>query len=66
MKAAYFYINYQAKGVGYTILMIAPFAALFLTVSISAQTPEKCCYHLGFSLDNGLESTAFLVASLLI
>lgn len=34
MKAAYFYINYQAKGVGYTILMIAPFAALFLTVLI--------------------------------
>ena len=34
MKAAYFYINYQAKGVGYTILMIAPFTALFLTVLI--------------------------------
>lgn len=34
MKAAYFFTNYQAKGVGYTILMIAPFAALFLTVLI--------------------------------
>lgn len=34
LKIAYFYINYQAKGVGYTILMIAPFAALFLTVLI--------------------------------
>ena len=33
-EGSIFYINYQAKGVGYTILMIAPFAALFLTVLI--------------------------------
>lgn len=32
MRVAYFYINYNAKGVGYTILMIAPFCALFMTV----------------------------------
>lgn len=36
MKTAYLYINYQAKGVGYAILMIAPFAAAFLTVLIYA------------------------------
>mgnify|MGYP000040828106 FL=1 len=36
MQTAYLYINYQTKGIGYAILMIAPFAAAFLTVLIFA------------------------------
>lgn len=34
MKVAYYYINYGVKGVGYSLLMIAPFVCLFLTVLI--------------------------------
>lgn len=32
MKIAYYYINYNVKGVGYTILMIAPFICFYLTI----------------------------------
>lgn len=32
IKIAYFLITYAAKGVGYSIIMIVPFSALFLTV----------------------------------
>ncbi len=46
MKIAYFYINYSTKGVGYSIIMLVPFAALFLTVigysiDISAKMSKK-------------------------
>ena len=34
MEVAYYYINYGIKGVGYSLLMIAPFVCLFLTVLI--------------------------------
>ncbi len=34
MKIAYFYINYSIKGIGYSLLMVAPFVCLFLTVII--------------------------------
>lgn len=32
MKIAYYYINYDVKGVGYTLLMIAPFVCFYLTI----------------------------------
>lgn len=32
MKLAYYYINYSAKGVGYSLIMIVPYTALFVTV----------------------------------
>ncbi len=34
MKIAYFYVNYSVKGIGYSLLMVAPFVCLFLTVII--------------------------------
>ncbi len=34
MKIAFYYINYSVKGVGYTILMIAPFICFYLTIII--------------------------------
>lgn len=32
LKASYLFINYSVKGIGYSIIMLIPFAALFLTV----------------------------------
>lgn len=32
LRIAYFYINYSVKGIGYSLIMIIPFTALFLTV----------------------------------
>lgn len=32
LKASYLFINYSVKGVGYSLIMLIPFAALFLTV----------------------------------
>lgn len=32
MKIAYYYINYNVKGVGYSLLMIAPFVCFYLTI----------------------------------
>lgn len=32
IKIAYLYLNYSAKGIGYSILMVVPYAALFFTV----------------------------------
>ncbi|MDE6658879.1 MAG: stage II sporulation protein M [Eubacterium sp.] len=34
MKIAYYYISYGVKGVGYSLLMVAPYVCLFLTVVI--------------------------------
>lgn len=34
MKVAYYYLGYDMKGFGYSLLMIAPFICLFLTVII--------------------------------
>lgn len=34
MKAAYYYVNFGVKGIGYSFLMVAPFVCLFLTVVI--------------------------------
>lgn len=34
MKVAYYYLGYDMKGFGYSLLMIAPFVCLFLTVII--------------------------------
>ncbi|MDE5605064.1 MAG: stage II sporulation protein M [Eubacterium sp.] len=34
MKIAYYYINYGVKGIGYSLLMVAPYVCLFLTVVI--------------------------------
>lgn len=34
VKISYFYINYDIKGIGYTLLMILPGASLFVAVSI--------------------------------
>ncbi len=34
MKVAYYYINFNIKGIGYSLLMVAPFVCLFLTVVI--------------------------------
>lgn len=32
MKIAYYYINYNVKGVGYSLLMIVPFVCFYLTI----------------------------------
>jgi len=32
VKCAYFFINYQIKGVGYSLIMLIPFAAMFITI----------------------------------
>lgn len=32
MKIAYYYINYSVKGMGYSLIMIAPFVCFYLTV----------------------------------
>ncbi|MGN1201981.1 MAG: stage II sporulation protein M [Eubacterium sp.] len=32
LKSAYLFINYSVKGIGYSLVMLIPFAALFLTV----------------------------------
>lgn len=32
VKCAYFFINYQTKGIGYSLIMLIPFAAMFVTV----------------------------------
>lgn len=32
ISTAYYYMNFQTKGVGYAIILIAPFSALFLTI----------------------------------
>ena len=32
MKVTYYYINFNVKGIGYSLLMVAPFVCLFLTV----------------------------------
>lgn len=32
IKLAYYFINYSTKGVGYSLIMIVPFSALFVTV----------------------------------
>lgn len=32
MKVTYYYINFNIKGIGYSLLMVAPFVCLFLTV----------------------------------
>lgn len=32
LKASYLFMNYSIKGVGYSLIMLIPFAALFLTV----------------------------------
>ena len=75
MKAAYFYINCQAKGVGYTILMIAPFAALFLTVLIfviqtssnmSKQIVDITKNNLDYKLDVKPTLRKFLIYGLII
>lgn len=34
MKISYFYINYNIKGIGYSLIMVAPFVCLFLSVII--------------------------------
>lgn len=34
MKIAYFYISYGVKGIGYSLLMVAPYVCLFLTVIV--------------------------------
>lgn len=34
MQSAYYFINYEAKGIAYSLLMIAPFTALFFTVLV--------------------------------
>lgn len=34
MKIAYYYISYGVKGIGYSLLMVAPYVCLFLTVVI--------------------------------
>lgn len=46
LKISYFLINYSTKGVGYSILMIAPFSAAFITIisytlCISAEMSKK-------------------------
>ena len=32
IKTAYLFINYSLKGIGYSVVMLVPYAALFLTV----------------------------------
>jgi hypothetical protein len=32
IKMSYWFINYSAKGIGYSLIMIVPYVALFLTV----------------------------------
>lgn len=32
MKIAYYYINYNVKGMGYSLIMIAPFVCFYLTI----------------------------------
>lgn len=32
LKTSYFFINYSVKGIGYSLIMIIPFVALFMTV----------------------------------
>ncbi|MDE6470505.1 MAG: hypothetical protein K2L19_05745 [Eubacterium sp.] len=32
LRASYLFINYSVKGIGYSLIMLIPFAALFLTV----------------------------------
>lgn len=32
ISTAYYYMNFQTKGVGYAIILIAPFSAVFLTI----------------------------------
>lgn len=32
LKCAYLYVNYSVKGIGYSLVMLVPYAALFLTV----------------------------------
>ncbi len=32
VKCAYFFINYQIKGIGYSLIMLIPFAAMFITI----------------------------------
>lgn len=32
MRLAYYFINYQTKGVGYTLIMMLPYIALFITI----------------------------------
>lgn len=34
MKVSYYYINYSIKGIGYSLIMVAPFVCLFLSVII--------------------------------
>ena len=34
LKVAYYYINYGVKGIGYSLLMVAPYVCLFLTVIV--------------------------------
>lgn len=34
MKIAYYYIGYGVKGIGYSLLMVAPYVCLFLTVIV--------------------------------
>ncbi len=34
MKISYFYIGYGVKGIGYSLLMVAPYVCLFLTVIV--------------------------------
>lgn len=46
VKCAYFFINYQVKGVGYALIMLIPFAAMFITIisytiQISADLSKK-------------------------
>ncbi len=36
LRTAYFYVNFSVKGIGYSLIMIIPFVALFLTVIASA------------------------------
>ena len=34
MKIAYYYVNYGVKGIGYSLLMVAPYVCLFLTIIV--------------------------------
>lgn len=48
MRLSYYCLNYQAKGVGYSLIMIIPYIALFLTV-------------ISYTIDNGAKLSSMLI-----
>ncbi|MBQ7740778.1 MAG: stage II sporulation protein M [Eubacterium sp.] len=77
MKAAYYYINYPIKGIGYSLLMIAPESSVFLTVLIltisKSSKLSKYIYNLTLKKENMTEEIelqsylrSFLIYALIV